>query len=488
MKTRLSYKIFTAFLVMSFMVVALMAGGYRFIVERNFWDYVNQTILNRMDPFATALIAEYRAGRGWHNLADDPQRWLMIMADAMAEDDIGHAPPAGDGDTTAMQPLRDLAPAPANQPPPLRRRLARGLALFDDLQLPVVSTNPENDAAHYTLRPLILDGRTVGWLGLHKKEPFSDPLVLAFIKEQVLAFYYIGGMILALAAVASFLFSRHLLSPIRRLMQGTRDLAAFRFDARIDVRSRDELGQLARDFNRMADTLKKYEQLRRQWISDISHELRTPLAILKGEIEALQDGVRQVNADSLGSLHAEVLRLSKLVTDLHDLSLADSQNLLSMRQVVAPLAILQQMAGHYRNRMARQYIEVRLRLTDDPKVVLQGDPDRLAQLFANLLENSLRYTDAPGVLKIDEHHDAHRLTIRFEDSPPGVPDHALERIFERLYRVDSSRNRHLGGSGLGLAICKQIVEAHGGTIAASRAGLGGLLMHIDLPLDNPDPG
>jgi two-component system sensor histidine kinase BaeS len=121
-------------------------------------------------------------------------------------------------------------------------------------------------------------------------------------------------------------------------------------------------------------------------------------------------------------------------------------------------------------------------------VVLQGDPDRLAQLFANLLENSLRYTDAPGVLKIDEHHDAHRLTIRFEDSPPGVPDHALERIFERLYRVDSSRNRHLGGSGLGLAICKQIVEAHGGTIAASRAGLGGLLMHIDLPLDNPDPG
>jgi len=305
--------------------------------------------------------------------------------------------------------------------------------------------------------------------------------MVAFISNQSRILVYLGGVILILAAFISYVFSRHLLAPVRQLAQGTKSLSSFQFGTRIDVRSKDELGQLAEDFNRMADTLKKYEDLRQQWISDISHELRTPLSILKGEIEALQDGIRQPDKTHLESLHSEVVRLSKLVADLHDLSLADSQTLVVKKYPVQPLAILRKMVAQFGERFSDHHIDVDLSLPEDDTIVIEGDGNRIAQLFTNLLENSLRYTDPPGLLKIRENDNDEWLTIRFENSAPGVTDQELDLIFERLYRVDSSRNRNKGGSGLGLAICKQIIEAHGGTIITEQTAMGGLAIRIKLP-------
>jgi two-component system sensor histidine kinase BaeS len=344
----------------------------------------------------------------------------------------------------------------------------------------------DKNADRFSLRSIVVDKQPVGWLGIVKRKHMIDPFFMDFIKGQSLTFYTIGGAILLLAAFVSMVLSKHLLKPIRQLTQGTRALTTFRFDTRIPVRSQDELGQLAQDFNRMADTLSEYETMRKQWISDISHELRTPLAILKGEIEALQDGVREVSPDTLESLSSEVLRLNKLVADLHTLSLADTQNLQAVKTDVRPLEILKLMASHYQNRMESRGIDLRVDLDQMGAPTVQGDPDRMAQLFANLLENSLRYTDSPGIVNISGRQDSQQLTIRFEDSAPGVPQPSLNRIFERLYRVDSSRNRRLGGSGLGLAICKQIVAHHDGTIRADKAAAGGLCIQIDLPLKDAD--
>jgi len=311
----------------------------------------------------------------------------------------------------------------------------------------------------------------------------ADPLVVAFIKNQSMAIYLVGAGILVLAAFASFLLSKHFLAPVHQLTEGTKSLAEFKFDTRIDVNTNDEIGQLAADFNRMAQTLKNYETMRRQWISDISHELRTPLAILRGEIEAMQDGVRSLNTGTLESLHSEILRLSKLVDGLHQLSLADSQCLLAQENPVTPLAVLAEMVDLFRSRFERRKISVTVDIGEVDAFCILGDTDRLAQLFSNLLENTLNYTDSPGSLKIYERHDADKLTICFEDSAPGVPEKALERLFDRLYRVDKSRNRELGGSGLGLAICKQIVESHGGKIVAALASAGGLLIRVEFPLN-----
>jgi two-component system, OmpR family, sensor histidine kinase BaeS len=476
MKMKLAYKIFLAFLVTSILAVVLMVGTMRFYVFLNFADYVNRTILDRLGTLTAELSDEYQIHSGWGRLIASPGIWNALVQSTLSQgepDQLGAQSP----ETTVRKPR----PARIQS---LLLRASRGLALFDANKQMVVGSPTDSVPDHYTLQEITVDGRLVGWLGLHKRQQLADPLVVAFIKNQSLAFYLVGAGILMLAALASFLLSKHFLAPVHQLTEGTKSLAEFKFDTRIDVNTKDEIGQLAADFNRMAQTLQNYETIRRQWISDISHELRTPLAVLRGEIEALQDGVRDVNTETLESLHSEIIRLSKLVDDLHQLSMADSQCLLMHKESVAPLAVLAEMVTHFRSRFERKLISVTLDISEKNPVFMIGDADRLAQLFSNILENSLNYTDSPGSLKIYEKHDVNQLTICFEDSPPGVPETALERLFDRLYRVDKSRNREIGGSGLGLAICNQIVESHGGKITAAPATMGGLVIRIELPLND----
>lgn len=175
--------------------------------------------------------------------------------------------------------------------------------------------------------------------------------------------------------------------------------------------------------NAMASTLEEFEKLRRQWLTDISHELRTPLSILRGEIVAIQDGVREPTPENLESLHAEILRIYRLVEDLHLLSVAESD-----------------------------------------------------------MDNALKYVHSPGALEITGHPQKDHVVLYFQDSGPGVPPESLPRLFDRLYRVEPSRSRDTGGSGLGLSICRQIIEKHGGRIWAQAGTLGGLSIGIQLPM------
>jgi len=285
-----------------------------------------------------------------------------------------------------------------------------------------------------------------------------------------------------LAAVVAFFLSRHLLAPVEKLTAGTQALMSRRFDTRIEVKTKDELGQLAVDFNAMAQTLERYEQMRHQWISDIAHELRTPLSILRGEIEALQDGVREINRDTLDSLSVEARHLSKIVDDLHELSMADTEALSMKKVPIDPAAILGETLGRFTQSLTESHIAIENNLENQSPITIIGDADRLRQLFSNLVENVLRYADAPGVLKIGQARTANRLILSFEDSGPGVPEEALGHLFDRLYRVDRSRVRTHGGSGLGLSICKSLVNALGGEIRAANGNLGGLRIEVEFPL------
>lgn len=320
-------------------------------------------------------------------------------------------------------------------------------------------------------------------------EQFSGDLrsELAAIGSITRHYRYLDMMIflcniVILAAVVSFILSKHLLAPIRQLMMGTQALTSLKFETRIDVRAGDELGQLASDFNVMAQTLRRYEQMRKQWISDISHELRTPLAILRGEVEAMQDGIREMTRDTLDSLHSEVLYINKIVEDLHQLSLAEAGTLYFKNEPLNPLHVLKTALKLFQNRLTQQKITILDNLTAEQDIMVMGDSDRLTQVFSNLLENTLRYADAPGILKIWQNYSKNRLFLNFEDSGPGVPEESVERLFDRLYRVDKSRSRAKGGSGLGLAICKNIVETLGGDIRAENGASGGLRIEITLPL------
>ncbi|MCP4353417.1 MAG: HAMP domain-containing protein [Desulfobacterales bacterium] len=288
--------------------------------------------------------------------------------------------------------------------------------------------------------------------------------------------------VLILAAVVSFILSKHVLTPIRKLAAGTRALTSLEFGTRIDVGAGDELGQLASDFNVMAKTLKRYEKMRKQWISDISHELRTPLSILRGEIEAMQDGVREITEETLDSLHSETLYLNKIVDDLHQLSLAETEALHFKHEPVNPARVLKETIRLFQHRLNSQQLTIQDNLMwADQNITVLGDADRLTQVFSNLIENTLRYADTPGTLKIWDYQTETGLSLNFEDSGPGVPEESLERLFDRLYRVDKSRSRAKGGSGLGLAICKNIVETQGGEIRAANAPSGGLRIEIVFP-------
>ena len=333
-------------------------------------------------------------------------------------------------------------------------------------------------------RPITVRDQVVGYVGLFPPKHFLHPMQVQFLKEQRLALALAAVGLVLVAALLALLLARYLVRPIKTLASATRDIASGHYDTRLPVRSSDELGRLARDFNEMAGTLEKHENARRQWIADISHELRTPVAVLRGEIEALLDGIRTVTTERIRSLHGETLRLNRLVEDLYQLSLSDLGALTYRKEPLDPADLLKRVVETYRPAFQEKGLGFSLHLsTTQKQPLVYGDGERLFQLFANLAENSLRFTDPGGEIQITLSPDDSRVRIEFQDSPPGVPEAEWGRLFDRLYRLEGSRSRASGGAGLGLAICKTIVEAHSGTISAQASPLGGLLVRISLPVD-----
>ena len=331
------------------------------------------------------------------------------------------------------------------------------------------------------LKDIVVDGQIVGYLSISPRKKLSERHDLQFSQQQHRFLLLLGFCVVLISVVVAFPVSRQLVKPIKILTAATRKLAAGDYRSRINVSSSDELGDLSRDFNSLAMTLENNEQARQQWIADISHELRTPLSVLRAEIEALQDGVRQLTADRIDSLHSEVMNLNRLVNDLYELSMSDIGALNYQKQVVDVSETLSLTLESHRDEFDSKNITVVFE-PDGKSRQINADPERLQQLFSNLLTNTLRYTNAGGKLEIRLDDDKSRVFIVFEDSTPGVPDNDIPHLFERLYRVESSRNRETGGTGLGLAICKNIVEAHEGNIIADASSIGGLKIVIDLPI------
>jgi two-component system, OmpR family, sensor histidine kinase BaeS len=481
MKVKLAYKLFFAFLITSLMSIVMMVGIMQYFVIRNFEDFINKMEMQRLGEIAQRLSSAYQENKGWGFITGDPRAFHSILQPDFSREGHERMPP-----DPILPDRRPRPQIPGNDfereipPPGLHPFMEQRISLFDAQKRVVAGRAfPTKDNI---FKAITADGKIVGWLGLDKGKRPPDPLKERFLSRQLEAFFITGCAVLVLAAFVSFLFSRHLLLPVGRLSEGANALASRKFNTRIQVSSGDELGQLADAFNRMAQTLERYEELRKQWISDISHELRTPLAILRGEVEAIQDGVHEMTRENMESLHSEIMLLGKLVNDLHELSMADTGTLSAKQEPVDVIKVLQDTLGMFSSRFTRESLTVHYdQKTTEPAIVL-GDKDRMAQVFSNILENTLRYTESPGELRIHWDKTDNHVRIVFEDTQPGVPHSSLERLFDRLYRIDPARARKNGGSGLGLAICKNIVEAFGGEIRADHADMGGLHLEILLPL------
>jgi two-component system sensor histidine kinase BaeS len=320
----------------------------------------------------------------------------------------------------------------------------------------------------------------VGFLGYVPRLQRVESLESITREQQADRIKVIGLGMFAAVLIIAWLVANWLARRLRVLGLGATALARGDYSTRIPTHGHDELARLAGDFNHLAAALEAAQRGRQQWIADIAHELRTPLTALRAEIEAVQDGVRPLTPSSIASVAQEVHRLTRLVEDLRLLTLSDLGALTYRKQPLDLGEAITDAIAAARAAIEQVQLDVKLQLADD--IHVDADDDRLAQVFSNLLQNTLRYTSAPASLRIGLAVDGREARIDWEDSAPGVGDEDLGRLTERLYRVDASRSSSSGGSGLGLAIVQAIIHAHGGRMEASHTSLGGLRWRIWLPL------
>lgn len=319
-----------------------------------------------------------------------------------------------------------------------------------------------------------------------------------------------GGLVaamtlcLALAVALAWWVARRWVRPLQALQDATRRVAAgdlgFQMAALAPNEGSHEIAALIDDVNAMSQALSKLETARRMALAAVSHELRTPLAVLRGELESIEDGARKPTPQVVANLRDEVLQLTRLVNDLHTVSLADVGELPCDMRPGEANALLARVAQRFEARATQRGLRLSVLPPPEPLAV-RWDAGRIEQLLTNLLENSLRYTAQPGLVVVAWRVQDGHCVLTVEDSAPGVRPSQLAQLFEPLFRADASRQRGTkmrartdegdnvgsgggggGGSGLGLSIAKGIVQAHRGQISAAASPLGGLAVTVRLPV------
>jgi two-component system OmpR family sensor kinase/two-component system sensor histidine kinase BaeS len=277
------------------------------------------------------------------------------------------------------------------------------------------------------------------------------------------------------ALLLGALLVRHIIAPLRNLQLAAGAIAGGDLAQRVGVTSRDEVGELSRAFNQMAEALERNERLRRQVVADIAHELRTPLSVIQGQVEALLDGVFPLTLAQLAPIHDQIILLARLVSDLRELALAEAGQLaiqrrrLDLGDLVARVVVAVEPVAAEKN--------INLTLDASPDLPpISADSDRLSQVLHNLLDNALRHTPPGGEIKVQARYgqaDASQVRLVVQDNGEGIPSEHLPHVFDRFYRAAPYRSRSSGSAGLGLAIVRAIVEAHGGRVSTASDGVPG---------------
>src|SRR5690554_2871889 len=470
----LRIKLFIALLSIS----AVLTGGlYVFFnasFERGFWRYIEQKEIARAAPLIEKLEQHYATVGDWDVFAQDPQVWPEYLTHFFLENFARRGPPPSNN-------ARDREPDDRRKERDERRlrTLLRSIVLLDSHQH-VIAGDSRMRREIYRHK-LEVDSRTVGFLGMPVNPALRDLHDAEFAGDQATNLALIAAAAFIFALLSALPLSYFLTKRIHLLVRYVQKLGQGDYGNQIHLKGADELTLLAEHLNNLSHSLQQSEQARRRWVADISHELRTPLAVLQADIEALEDGVRPLDQQALGRLQQQTRRLTNLVNDLYDLSLTDIGALTYRKQSCDLLELLQELIVMMQPRFENAGLEFTAQLPSVDAPVF-GDPQRLHQLFLNLLQNSLNYTHAPGQVRMQMQREAEHLIITIEDTAPGVDPSLHEKLFERLYRAESSRNRATGGAGLGLTLCRNIVEAHEGDIHITNSQLGGLTVTVTLPM------
>ncbi|NNJ10867.1 HAMP domain-containing protein [Chloroflexales bacterium ZM16-3] len=286
-----------------------------------------------------------------------------------------------------------------------------------------------------------------------------------------------AGIALALGVLVARLITR----PLHELTAAARQIASGDLGHQVVVRSRDELGDLATQFNHMSADLAHANQLRRQMTADIAHDLRTPLTVISGYLESLRDQVLKPTPERFSVLYDETQILQRLVDDLHTLSLADAGELPIQRRPTEPSQILAHVTETYGHAAEQAGVSLVMR-ESGPLPEANVDYERISRSLGNLVSNALRYTPAGGQICLSADERDGNLLLSVADTGSGIAAEHLPNIFERFYRADAARQQETGGSGLGLAIVRSIIEAHGGAVRVESTIGKGTTFTVSLPL------
>jgi len=454
-------KLFLASSMSFLVVIGLMLFVIQWRFEQDLTRYINNIETNQLEVFASELEEYYAEVQTWDFLESNPRIAELILRQSRSFDQNIIIVPR------AMRERRRFRFS--FDEPNDTRAMGRLILLNQEKEVIIGAKElPEN----LIQIPINFEEEVVGTLALLPSNKLFESIDLQFADAQRQALYLSGFVALLIAAIISLILTQNISGPIRKLARATRSLISGEFKTRVNITNKDELGKLSRDFNILAKTLDKEAESADKWLADISHELRTPLAILKSELEAIEDGIREFDEETLNSLTHEVKRINTLVNDLYELSLSD---LGAMKYQMVETDIknnIESSIESFRDRYREAEIDIKTNFDEVGNIL--GDQHRLTQLFTNLLENTLKYTDGPGSLNINMQGIDNEIIVSFADSAPGVDEETLDKIFDRFYRVELSRSREMGGAGLGLSICSEIVDAHSGSIKAKRSSIGGL--------------
>ena len=358
----------------------------------------------------------------------------------------------------------------------------RMLADSDFMQtVPVLDPSPNMRRIN-----IVSSGRPAAtlWIELDKAlpermAPEPGPSRIVADLNRSLVWAGLAGGLIGLIVVSAL--SQSVLAPVRALGRAARRLGSGDLAYRVEEPGRDEIGDLSRTFNAMAEGLETAEQRRRALVADVAHELRTPLSNIQGYLEAVKDGVLEADEETIDTIYGQARQLSRLVEDLRVLAMAESG---ALRLDLAEMSVgelLRQSADAFLPRAAARGVSFDLRVDEESPLVM-ADRARIEQVVGNLIDNAITHSPEGGMVTLTCVGSGDGgVRVAVGDSGPGVPSDEAEMVFERFYRVDPSRSRATGGVGLGLTIARQMTEAHGGRIWLEPAEGEGSRFVFELP-------
>ncbi|MEW6522686.1 MAG: ATP-binding protein [Bacillota bacterium] len=446
----LSVKLTLAFVAVAVVATVITVGVAQRAIEQRFDDFLSSYRQVRAQQLAPLLAAWYRATGSWEGLL------------------VQWATPGG---TMMMRRGSER----------ILVLDARGNLVFDSA---AGSERPPGSADRWARQgqPIVVDGRTVGTVVVLGAVEAGILTLEAVFARSVKSAMVIGGLVAAaIAGVLGVYLSGRVAARLSVLQEASSRIACRDLAVRVPEDGDDELAALGRAFNLMASNLQESEKVRRNLVADVTHELRTPLSVLRGNLESLQDGVIEATPQVVSSLADEALRMSRLVNDLQDLSLAEAGHLPLDLAPVSPAELVESSVSPFRIEASLRGVELVTCLPPDLPAV-RADGERSRQVLINILTNALRYTPAGGTITVSAFGQDGRVAISVTDAGPGISPDELPYVFDRFYRGDRARSRAEGGTGLGLAIARGYVEAQGGSIWAENAPAGGARFTFTLPI------